>query len=206
MSGLGRGIHRRIGLVLALPLVLWASTGLVFLVKPGYGAAYAPLRAPLVPLSGTATLPARPDWLEVRRFATVLGEHVVVRTADGLHQVDPVSGAPRQAPPAADLEALMRAALAADPARYGSIVSRDGLEVTTSTGARVRLDWDTMTFSQRGRDTDLIDGLYRVHYLQWTGIAAIDRVLGVVGPVGMIVLTAIGLALSRERKASRAGP
>src|SRR6185436_3171956 len=76
-----RRLHRVAGLVLALPILAWAATGVLFHVKPGWGPAYAALELPLEPLEpGTALAPlpragaAGAPWLESRRLRTVLGE------------------------------------------------------------------------------------------------------------------------------------
>lgn len=52
---------------------------------------------------------------------------------------------------------------------------------------------------QRGADTDRIDLLYKVHYLQWTGMAVIDRVVGMVGIFLVLALTALGARLAFKR-------
>jgi hypothetical protein len=49
-----------------------------------------------------------------------------------------------------------------------------------------------MSLQQKGRDTDRIDRLYRIHYLQWTGVKSIDRVVGFVGDCLALVLTSLG--------------
>ena len=38
--------------------------------------------------------------------------------------------------------------------------------------------------------------MYRVHYLQWTGVGALDKVLGFAGLTMMIALTALGARLA----------
>jgi hypothetical protein len=73
------------------------------------------------------------------------------------------------------------------------VTSVDGLVATTETGVRVTLDWNRMTLSQRGVDTDRIDWYYRVHYLQWTGVAAVDRVIGGLGLVLIVTLSTLGV-------------
>ncbi len=47
MSGTRR-FHRLLGLVLLLPILGWAATGLVFFTKPGYAQAYAGIQIRLV--------------------------------------------------------------------------------------------------------------------------------------------------------------
>ena len=65
------------------------------------------------------------------------------------------------------------------------------------------LDWDTLRLQQVGSDTHWIDRSYRWHYLQWSGVAWIDRILGVVGLVGLIVLTVLGLRLLLKQPHTR---
>jgi len=65
----------------------------------------------------------------------------------------------------------------------------------TSTGATVTFDWNRLSVSQRSRDTDRIGWFYKVHYLQWTGIAAVDRVLGLTGLTLIVVLSVLGARL-----------
>lgn len=68
--------------------------------------------------------------------------------------------------------------------------------VTTTTGVRVTIDWDRMTLFQRGDDTNLIDLMYRIHYLQWTGIDSVDKVLGPIGLLLVLTLSILGIRLS----------
>jgi hypothetical protein len=87
-------------------------------------------------------------------------------------------------------------ALAARAERYGGVSRVDGTTVETSTGARVTLDWNRLSLSQRGRDTDRIDALYRIHYLQWTGVPSLDKVLGFMGLTLLLALSGLGARLA----------
>ena len=178
-----------------MPFVAWAITGAIFFLKPGYGGAYETIAIKTYPLETAVTLPSSPTWFEARYLRTVLGEHLVVRTAGGWKHLDPKTLEDRPAPAESELRALVGDAFTANPERYGRIVSVDGLSVTTDTGVRVTLNWTRLALSQRGRDTDRIDGIYKIHYLQWTGIAAVDKVLGAVGLVLILVLSALGVSL-----------
>ena len=71
--------------------------------------------------------------------------------------------------------------------------------VTTDTGVVVTVDWNRMSLQQTGKDTKRIDTLYRLHYLQWTGIKSIDRILGVTGITLVLVLTGLGACLAFRR-------
>lgn len=196
-----RRAHRILGLVLLLPLLGWAATGLVFFVKPGYAAAYAPLRIVEYPLDGVGP-PALPAGaLEARWLRTALGEHLLVRLPSGFEHLD-ARGTPRPLPDEASLRTLLADAIREDAARYGAIESVTRSEsdasasATTTTGAEIDLDWPTLSIRQSGRDTRRIDALYRIHYLQWTGIAALDRVLGVAGLASLVALAGLGVRLA----------
>lgn len=191
-----RRLHRVLGLILVLPLLGWALTGLVFFIKPGYGAAYSPLPVRTYPLDAMQLAVPDSSWRELRQLRTVLGLHLLVRDSSGWRQLDPETGAVRPAPDEAGLSRLAEDAFARDSVRYGTIASVEGNTIRTSTGATVKVDWDRLAFSQEGRDTRLIDGLYRVHYLQWTGIGAVDRILGILGLAGIAGLAGLGVWLA----------
>ncbi len=191
-----RRLHRILGLVMLLPFVGWAATGIVFFTKPGYGAAYDALAVKTYPLDGPLTLQPDPAWREVRYLRTILGTHLIARTASGWAQLNPVTHQPA-APPASDeVKRLIADAFTANPARYGRILSLDGSVATTDTGAVITFDWNRLSLQQRGRDTDRIDLLYKVHYLQWTGQKTLDKALGLGGLILLIALTALGARLA----------
>jgi len=190
-----RSLHRLIGLVLLLPFLGWAATGIVFFVKPGYGGAYEQLSVRTYPLENTAIV-ASPQWQELRFVRTVLGDHLLARTTEGWQHLDAGTGA-LLAPPDEDaLRRLLEDAFTANPTRYGAIVAMTDDTVITDTGVEVRLDWHRLGLHQRGSDTALIDTLYRVHYLQWTGVAALDQILGLLGLGLLILMTLLGARLA----------
>jgi hypothetical protein len=189
-----------LGIVLLLPMLAWAVTGFIFFIKPGYGGAYEMLAVKAYPLEGATNIAPQPSWLEVRVMHSVLGEHLLVRTTAGWQQLDPRTSQPRPAPDDADLRKLIADALSANPLRYGAIVSADGGVIRTDTGAEIRLDWQQMRLQQYGRDTGWIDTLYRIHYLQWTGVPVIDKALGAAGLALLLGLTALGATLAFGRK------
>jgi hypothetical protein len=182
-----------------LPLLAWAITGAIFFIKPGYGGAYESLAIRTYPLTTTVSVPPSADWREVRFVKTVLGDHLIARTEPGWRQLDPVTLEPRPSPPEADVRALLTDAFAANPARYGEVSSVDGSTITTSTGVTITFDWNRLSLSQRGRDTDRIDAIYRVHYLQWTGNASLDKVFGGLGLLCLVALSAAGVRLLIRR-------
>ncbi len=192
---LTRRLHRIAGLVMLLPLTGWAVTGFFFFVKPGYGAAYEILQPRTYPLEGSLSFQADPAWMEVRYLRTVLGGHLIVRTSKGWSHLDPETLQPRGLPEREAIRSLLEDAFTANPARYGRVVSVEGETITTDTGISIKLNWERLSLDQRGPDTDRIDFLYRVHYLQWTGVTSIDRVLGLLGLALVLVLSALGARL-----------
>jgi len=177
-----------------LPLTAWAVTGAIFFIKPGYGDAYAALPVKTYPIP-QISLAGDPAWLEARFVKTVLGDHLLVRTSGGWQHLDPATRQPRPRPGNDEVRALVADAIAANPGRYGTVTSVAGSVATTSTGARVTVNWSPIALSQRGKDTDRIDAIYKVHYLQWTGVEAIDRVIGGLGLVLILVLSGLGVRL-----------
>jgi hypothetical protein len=190
-----RALHRVIGLVMLLPLIGWALTGAVFFLKPGYGDAYELLQVRTYPLEPKFELQGDSSWLEVRLVKTILGEHLLARTSNGWLHLDPRSLEPKPEPSTDEVRALVTDAVSANPARYGRISGVDGSTITTETGVRIQLDWARLTLGQRGKDTDRIDLLYKIHYLQWTGVNSLDKVLGALGIILVLVLSALGARL-----------
>jgi hypothetical protein len=194
-----RRLHRTLGLVMLLPFVGWAATGIVFFTKPGYGAAYDALAVKTYPLDRPFTVQPDPAWREVRYLRTILGDHLIVRTAKGWTQLDPATLQPAAPPGPDDVRRLIADAFTANPNRYGRIVGFEGSVATTDTGAVITFDWNRLGLQQRGRDTDRIDLLYKVHYLQWTGQKTIDKVLGLTGLILLMALTALGARIAFAR-------
>jgi hypothetical protein len=190
-----RKLHRIIGLVMLLPLMAWAITGAIFFLKPGYAGAYDVPQIKTYPIGIIAPVSPDPAWLEYRLLKTALGEHLLVRTTQGWQQFDPITLQPRAEPTADELRTLFSDSLASNPARYGHIINIEGLTATTGTGVRVTLDWNRLTLTQYGGDTGWIDRFYKIHYLQWTGIAALDKVLGGLGILLVLALSLLGARL-----------
>ena len=194
-----RKLHRVIGIVMMLPFLGWAVTGTIFFLKPGYGAAYDALPIKMYPLDGTISVRPDPAWREVRHLRTILGPHLLVRTDKGWAHLDPVTQQPLAAPREDDVKRLLADAFTINPSRYGQVVSLKEKVATTDTGAVVTFDWNRMALQQRGRDTDRIDRIYKIHYLQWTGEKTVDKVLGLAGLVLLITLTGLGVRLAFRR-------
>ncbi len=197
-----RKTHKIVGVVLAIPLLGWALTGIVFLTKPGYAGAYEQLAITTYPLVQTFSLKPLVNWHEARLVRTVLGYHLLLAGNGRTAHLDPQSFEARPLPTDADIKRLVYDAIGANSQRYGEIVAVDGGMVTTSTGVEIKLDWPNLSLAQAGRDTRLIDALYKIHYLQWSGRSFPDALLGVAGIVLLLSLTGLGLAvfISSRRK------
>jgi len=195
-----RQLHRLLGLILLLPFVAWATTAIFFLVRPGYTEAYAALELATSSLPDAVQVPTDPDWRELRFVSSPLGEHLLVRTASGWQHLDGRTSAPFPPPDAAGVRQLLESAIAANPDRYGQLITVDGLTAQTSTGVEISVFWDNLSASQTGRDTRLINKIYDIHYLQWTGHAGFDRVFGVAGLILLLVLTWTGATLAFRGK------
>jgi hypothetical protein len=191
-----RKLHKTIGLILLLPFLAWAVTGLVFYLKPGYADAYDLLTPKTYPLDSAFAIPFGSGLHEVRTVRTVLGNHMIVRTDSGWMQVHPQSLRPRSAPSEEEVRQLVNDAFSSNPRRYGHIDRIAGDTVWTDTDVQVILDWNSLRFRQRGKDTDRIDFLYRIHYLQWTGVRAVDRVVGLAGILLVIALAVLGVRIA----------
>jgi hypothetical protein len=97
------------------------------------------------------------------------------------------------------VQLLILDAIKSDPERYGKQVRKTEQGFVTDTGVTIQLDWDSLTLSQQGKDTELINNLYKAHYLQWTGQKTLDQILGVLGLVLLMFSTALGFRLLLSR-------
>lgn len=197
-----RKLHKTIGLILLLPFVTWSLTAVFFLVRPRYEQAYETLAVRAYPLEAQAPALER-GVLEQRFLRSVLGDHLLVRDADGWQQLDPISRQPRPAPDAAALRLLVEDAITANSSRYGSIATQTGMAFTTTTGVNIGFNWPALTFTQQGRDTWWINKVYDIHYLEWTGIRVIDKILGLSGLALLLYMTWTGARLALSRQANR---
>lgn len=190
-----RKLHRIAGIVMLLPLIGWAVTGAFFFLKPAYSGAYETLAVKSYPFESEIKVTPDPEWLEVRLLKTILGEHLLARTSRGWLNYDPRNLQLRNEPSNEEIRGLVNDAISVNPARYGRIAGVDGSNLTMDTGIRITLDWSRLALSQRGVDTDRIDALYRIHYLQWTGMKSVDQVLGALGLLLVVALSVLGVRL-----------
>ncbi|AWB59203.1 PepSY domain-containing protein [Colwellia sp. Arc7-D] len=195
-----RKLHKLIGLILVLPMLGWTFTGLVFFIKPGYQGAYEQLSVKTYPLSGPITIIPQDNWQEVRVVKTVLGEHLIVKANNKSQHLDPTTLLAMPEPTTLQLETLINDAFTDNQARYGDIISTDGLTAKTNTGVEVVLNWSSLRLSQQGQDTQLINLLYQVHYLQWTPFKELNQVVGIFGLILLISLTVLGVRIYLKQR------
>jgi len=194
-------LHQYLGLVMLAPFIAWAITGVFFFVKPGYKDAYASLSVKTYPLLNITPITPQENWQEIRWLRTILGEHLLVKTDKHWQQLNPTNLKTIEQQTEQQTRLLIEDAIQTNPARYGKIESIDGQTVLMDSGVTINVNWPQMRLYQSGSDTDFINWMYKVHYLQWTGIQSVDRVLGIVG-LGLVVLLA-GLGLSMVIKRRR---
>ena len=196
-----RKLHKLIGLILVLPMLGWTFTGLVFFIKPGYQGAYEQLSVKTYPLSQPITIIPQDNWQEVRVVKTVLGEHLIVKANNKSQHLDPTTLLAMPEPTTLQFETLINDAFTDNQARYGDIISTDGLTAKTNTGVEVVLNWSSLRLSQQGQDTQLINLLYQVHYLQWTPFKELNQVVGIFGLILLISLTVLGVRIFLKQRA-----
>ena len=105
---LPRRIHRFLGWCLILPFFVWAFTGLVFFIKPGYQAAFSYLTVKTYPISNAVQLTPQPEWQEIKLLQTVLGPHLMVKQSDRWQQLNLTDFTVRPQPSADDLLRLIK--------------------------------------------------------------------------------------------------
>jgi len=197
-------LHQYLGLLMLLPFVAWAITGVFFFIKPGYKAAYESLPVKTYPLSIESMiaprLPNTVDWIELRQIRTILGDHIIAKNVDGWQQLSPLSFEVINKPTSEEVSLLVKDAISINKVRYGDIKSIDDLSIITTTNIRISLNWKQLSFYQQGKDTDFINTMYDIHYLRWTGIKSVDQVLGLVGLALVLILAGLGILIMVKRQ------
>ena len=199
-----RKIHRTLGLLMMLPMLAWAVTGLIFLVKPGYEQAYEQLVIKTYDIESPLIIVPQPAWEEIKLIRSVLGLHLLVRVDGSFRNIDPVTFLPTRPPSEEEVRKLINDAISVNADRYGVLESVDGSHVYTSTGVEIVLNWNELKLGQQGKDSRLIDTLYEIHYLQWTKWEGINRLLGLLGIFCLTTLTIIGFYLFMKKKSDDA--
>ena len=218
-------LHRLAGLVLALPVVLWMGTGVLFHVKHRYAEAYEALKvpAPQADWARATVPPSQAGGAVLALFTHPSGVPAyLVARGDDARVVDAATG--EELPPAdtrttrAWMEAAVKASAHAH--RYGSAeqTSEDVQEHSTlagrplpahryafrSGGKVVTVSRLTGEVTQTGALNTFIDTTYKVHYLQWTPWAPVNLTLLAVAVPLMLFLAFTGLRLAIRGRARAA--
>ena len=187
---------------MVLPFFAWAITGTFFFIKPGYDKAYEQLAIKSYPLSAKM-INSDEEFEEIRWLKSILGTHLIVKQDGKWQQRHPVSLSVLLQPSEDQVIALIEDAIKGKP-RYGEIDTVDGNKIETTTGVTISLNWPKLSLYQRGRDTDFIDRMYKIHYLQWTGNKTLDKYLGLIGLLIVVTLALFGSwMVFKSRKRTR---
>lgn len=193
-------VHAYLGLALVLPLFVWAVTGLVFFIKPGYQQAFEQLSVAQRPYSSSVHLRPQAGWQQLRLLHSALGEHLLVQTEAGkqLH-LHPQTLKRWPRPTDEQLTLLFNSATDHNRARYGELISIERIgssfRMMTSTDVQLVLDWQALSLVQSGGDTRLIDRLYRLHYLQWSPSPKLNAGLVVLALTALLAACFVGLRM-----------
>lgn len=173
-------VHRWLAIVLVVLLVVWSVTGLLFHLKPGWDRAYDMLSA---------------ERGKTETLDTVLGP--LTRTGGKL-------ATPLTEDQATQLakDAISRSAHASEYGALQRVVTDEASVKLVYANATVSVARASARISQTGSDTSRIDWLYRIHYLQWTGNASVDKILAIVGLalIWAVMIPGIVLFVRRLRR------
>jgi len=201
-----RRAHRFFGLLAALPLLAWIGSGVAMLALEVGPDGPREVALPVEPLKRSVTVSPEPGVMEVRVFATSLGQHLIQRTEFGWRHLDPGTGQLKPVPREAELRSLLEAAFAADAAGFGDIEIVTADSTVTSTGRVVTLDWPSFSASYRDDRTELGAWLRRIHGLGLSGVPAVDRWLSLVAGALALLLACLGLALLATEEGGKPAP
>lgn len=195
-------LHRYLGYLLILPVVLWAFTGAFFLIKPGYKNAYEQLQITSYPLSSTRSLTPESDWQAIAISRSILGSHYRVKINNQWQHIDPIDNRSRAEPEPQSIINLLQDAVKHNPARYGSVLNYQKGVAFTDTNVKLMFDWSRLSLRQQGADSRIFNTMYDIHYLRWTGNKTFDQWFGYIG-LGLLVLMALTGIVMIKRSAKK---
>lgn len=187
--------HRLIGAIMILPFIGWSITGIIFFIKPGYDEAFELLAVKEYSLSEPINIQPKENWENIRIKKTILGTHLIVNIDGADKNLNPITLIHTRVPSNDSLKLLLEDSFSNNIMRYGNIEKIDEGIATTTTGIKILYNWNSMSLSQTGGDTDLINTIYRIHYLQWTGVDVVDKGLGFTGLLFVLLLTFLGIKM-----------
>ena len=182
-----------------IPMFGWALTGLVFFTKPGYEGAYEILTLKTYPLEQGLLIPDETLWQEARLLTSIAGTHLLVKSAGQSKHLNALTLEEMPVPEQVQLKRIFDDAISHNVMRYGTITNIESttthIKAYTTNDIELVLDWNELKFSQKGFDRELINLLYKVHYLQWTPWPIANQILGVLGLFFLITLSVLGLKI-----------
>ncbi|MFK7733615.1 MAG: hypothetical protein AB8B48_18490 [Pseudomonadales bacterium] len=190
-----RRYHKLFGMLLILPMLGWVLTGAVFMLKPGYDDAFALLPVKTYPINAPLTIAPDASWREMKLIQTVLGQHLLIAMEESRVHLHPDTLADYVRPSDEDLMRLIDDATSHNRHRYGQIEGISNGIAHTSSGIEISVNWQSLSLHQKGKDTRLINQLYKVHYLQWTPSELLNKLLAVLGLGLLLGLTVLGIRL-----------
>lgn len=176
-------------------MLAWMITGFIFFIKPGYDEAFEMPQIKSYPVKDTLIVIPNPEWKSAKLIRTILGNHLIASTSEGLKNIDPFSNKEIPEPAFDEIKILLDDALSVNASRYGSVKDFNDGYYLTSTGVKITFDWNSLLIAQSGSDTEIINTFYKIHYLQWTGFELVDKVLGFAGLLLIGFLTFFGTML-----------
>ena len=96
--------HKLAGMVLTIPMICWALTGIVFFVKPGYQQAYEQIFVKTYPITTKITITPEQNWQEIKIIQTILGQHLLVKENGVTKHLDPITHVIQTTPSAEDVK------------------------------------------------------------------------------------------------------
>ncbi len=182
-----------------IPFVIWGISGLIFFIKPGYAKAFEQIRVKTYPIEREIIIPANLRGEEYKLLKTALGVHLLLTSGNKTVNYNAAVMKIFPVPSFDSLKILIDDALAFNKDRYGKVAKAENGKFITSTGVTVGLDWNSLSLFQSGSDTEIINLIYKLHYLQFTGKKTIDDIIGLVGISFILLLALFGGALSIKR-------
>lgn len=173
----------------------WTFTGIIFLTKPGYEGAYHQLAIKKYPIDSPVNISSDKSWDEIKLVKSILGLHILVKEEGNSKNIDPDNLQVAKLPSEDKIIKLVTDAIEGNTERYGKIESIDGLTLFTNTGIEITLNWNTLSLSQHGNDRRVIETLYKIHYLQWTGWDIPNRFMGIAGLFSLAMLSIFGFVI-----------
>ena len=170
-------LFKVIGFVLALPLIVWALTGLLLIPQPSNNSLQTTIGVKQYPIIKKFTIIPHAFWQSYSVIRTVLGYHLIVKTDTGYIHLDPITFEKKNKPNEEFLKALVNDALSKKRNEYGTVVKMDGNNFTTNTGLKLTLNWNKLEIIREGRPHTFRNALLQIHRFEWTGDPKIDRAL-----------------------------